>query len=298
VFSLGETLTISTDTMTFNGSPSVNLAGCSLRSNKSMKCNGSSTYATSYAVGSIVGCSDPHPGQAVVPDIYAGLASNISKVCGAEVGGVTWTASGAGALPSGANVKSVERSGFTEIHVCGTLTLNGTNATTLTGSAPSIDTVVVVENGNIQLANGAYVNSSRVTFILAGGADSSVVAWPNGNGGNAATWNVSASIGDANPWKGIALYQSPSVTTGVDMSWGSGTTLAVDGVAYFPNAQLTESGQVTYGPTGCSKLVVGEFTLNGAVNLKQSAAGCAGMQVTQYSTISSTSTQGSAYLLQ
>ena len=82
IFTMGETLTISTDTMTFNGSPSVNLTGCSLRSNKSMKCNGGSTGANSYAVGEIVGCSNPHPAQAVTPDIYNTTASNISLVCG------------------------------------------------------------------------------------------------------------------------------------------------------------------------------------------------------------------------
>ena len=63
IFTMGEDLEVSNDTMTFNGSPNVNLTGCTLRSNKSMKCNGGATGAQTYAVGSIVGCSYPHSGQ-------------------------------------------------------------------------------------------------------------------------------------------------------------------------------------------------------------------------------------------
>ncbi len=303
IFTLGETLTISTNTMTFNGSPSVDLTGCSLRSNKSMKCNGSSTYATSYAVGDIVGCSNPHPRQAYMPDIYRSLSSGIELQCGSSAGGVTWTGSTAGNLPTGGNVRTLARSDYTEVHICGNLRIDGTAATSLTGAAPTLDTVVVVENGGIYVGEDSDVRANRMTFVLAskGESDSNrpIVRWPNGNGSNAGSWAVSASTGANNPWKGIALYQNPSLNDGADMSWQSGTKFQLDGILYLPNAQFTVSGQVLAGPSSCSKIIVGEFTLNGAVTLRQSAVGCANMQVTQYFQQGAPATSStSAYLTQ
>lgn len=296
ILTLGEQLTVSYDVMTFNGSPAVNLTGCSLRSNKSIDCNGHSTGADTYAVGSIVGCSNPHSGQAVVPDTYATLASNITKVCGANAGGYFWTANGAAPAAIASTIIPVSRSGYAEIHVCGNLTLDGTAGATLTGSSPASDTVVVVENGGIIMNGGASVVASQVTFVLAGGSGSPIVSWPSGNGTSAASVTLSSSTGASNPWQGIAIYENPSLN--VDMTWKSGTSFTLDGVLYFPNASFTVSGQVLAGPTGCSKIVVGEFTLNGSVNLKQSSAACATLGVSQYTATvaTTTTTAGVAYL--
>ncbi|MDF2119945.1 hypothetical protein PY365_30730 [Roseiarcaceae bacterium H3SJ34-1] len=296
ILTLGEQLTVSSDVMTFNGSPSVNLTGCNLRSNKSMDCNGHSTGANTYAVGSIVGCSFAHSGQPVVPDIYSNLSSNIVKLCGASAGGYTWTANGT--LPTAAanQIIRVSQSGYSEIHVCGDLTLSGTGSTTLTGSAPASDTVVVVENGGIIIGAGANVIANQVTFVLAGGSGSPIVSWPNGNGGNAASLSLSASTGSSNPWRGMAIYENPSLN--FDMTWSSGTNFSLDGVLYFPRASFTVSGQVVSGPMGCSKIVVGQFTLNGSVDMKQSDAACAAMQVSQYAFPGATTTTSTVRLTQ
>jgi hypothetical protein len=80
----------------------------------------------------------------------------------------------------------------------------------------------------------------------------------------------------------MALYQSPEATSNVDMTWKPGSSTFLDGVIYFPNARLTLQGSIAYGPGQCSKLVIGEFTLNGAVDLKQTAEGCTNMKVKQY----------------
>ena len=290
IFTTGEMLALTTDVMVFNGSPSVNLTGCSIRSNKSIKCNGGNIGANqAYAVGSIEGsCTNPasnsHPGQPVMPDNYAATASNISLQCGTSAGGVTWTTSAAGALPTGANVKTVSQSGYNEIHICGNLTLSGASGS-LTGASPASDTVVVIENGGLVLVTGANVTAARTTFVLASGnsANRPVVTWPNGNG-NSATLTMTASIGAGNPWKGMAIYQNPAQTfdSYEDNTWKPGANINYDGVLYFPNAQLTVSGNMSVGPAGCAKIVAGEFTLNGNVGLSQSAAGCAAAGVTQY----------------
>lgn len=131
ILSTGENLTVDASTLTFNGSPQVNLSGCYLRSNKSKKCNGGSTMAAAaYAVGSIVGCSNPNPNQPFVPDIYASIyPDNLpsgSLLCGTSTTGVTWTGSASGALPTGNAVKTASKTGYNQIHICGNLTLNGT----------------------------------------------------------------------------------------------------------------------------------------------------------------------------
>lgn len=303
IYSLGEDLQVNVDTLTFNGSPNVNLTGCSLRSNKSMKCNGSDTGAHSYAVGSIVGCANPHPNQPVFPDLYAAAATNITRVCDSGAGGRTWSVNGV--LPAeSATVKYVSRSGYREIHICGTLTLSGVGS--ISGNNPTEDTVIVVENGGVLFLNDSDITAKRTSIVLAGSYSYSSgvtprLIFPDG-AGNHATLRISASTADGNPWKGLALYQNPVLNDNVDMTWKPGSMVYVDGIVYFPRARLTVQGSIAYGPGNCSKLVLGELTLNGAVDLKQTAAGCASMKVVQYYVAPVAATPGTAttssYLVQ
>ncbi len=280
ILTTGENLSISTNVMTFDGSPSVNLTGCSLRSNKSMVCNGGSTGATTFAVGGISGCSNPNPNQPYVPDIYASLANNITRACGGADDGYAWTPTGA--LPAAApgRLIYVSQPGYTELHVCGNLFFSGVGS--VSGASPSGDTVIVVENGGILFDRDANVSAQQTTFVLAGGRGYPIISWPSGNG-NVATFSVSASNTQVNPWKGVAVYEDPSLN--YDMTWKPGTNFQLDGLFYFPRASFTVNGNMTVGPTGCSKIVAGEFTLNGTVNLAQSAAACDQLQVVQYQQI-------------
>jgi hypothetical protein len=68
------------------------------------------------------------------------------------------------------------------------------------------------------------------------------------------------------PWKGMALYQDPALTKGVDMTMsGNSPTWNVSGVAYFPNANVTFSGAVNKSNNGasCFILVVDNLLING-----------------------------------
>lgn len=286
IFSMGEDLNVDTETLTFNGSPNVKLTGCSLRSNKSMKCNGHDTGASaSYAVGSITNCPNPFPNEPVYPDIYSYLKDGIERQCGTNAAGAALTVNGA--LPTaGPNVIYVSRVGYTEIHICGNLTLAGKGAlraNAALSSQPGEDTVIVIENGGLVMGDQSDVAAKRVTFVLAGLAEgvtgSPTVQWPNG-AGKAATLRVSSSTYDDNPWKGHAIYQPATVN--VDQDWKPGSNVVVDGIVYLPRARLTVSGVVGYGAGNCSKLVVGELTLNGSVDLKQDATSCASQKVMQY----------------
>src|SRR5262249_44107903 len=151
--------------------------------------------------------------------------------------GVTWTA---GQIPTGAGVITVNNTGYTEYHICGKLTVTGNGY--LTGSAPATDSVIIVENGQIDIADSSTINTMRTTIVLTGNnSTSSSINLPNGKG-HASTLSLSPSTAAGNPWQGISLYQDPSLTTGVDHTWGPSTTFNADGVIYLPNANLTISG--------------------------------------------------------
>ena len=134
--------------LSLNGAPVINLSGCSIRSNTSLDCNGHDGQVTKgIASGSATDCGKPKSYQPPVPDIWAGLASNITNQCGTYRPGVTWTP---GSAPSGTAVKTVTNNGRTEYHICGDLTLSGTGS-----FSPGADTLIVIENGSLNLADDA-----------------------------------------------------------------------------------------------------------------------------------------------
>ncbi len=187
------------------------------------------------------------------------------------------------------NVKHVSQSGYTEIHICGNLTFSGTG--TISGLTPSTDTVIVIENGGLVFANEANVTARRTSIVLAGNnsgvSSTPIMFWPNGTG-KKATLDISTSTGagatagssNGNPWKGMAIYQHPSIN--IDQDLKPGSSIVVDGIVYLSKAKLTVGGNINYGASACSKLVAGEFTLNGNVALKQDATSCAALGVIQF----------------
>src|SRR5262249_24867573 len=193
--------------MNFSGAPSVSLSGCSVRSNTSMSCSGHNGNATtSIAAGANAsGCSNPQTNARVIPDIYARLAdNNITPVCGLLHPGLTWDAS-VSTIPTGVRVVTNATYNYTEYHVCGDLTLTG--AGPLTNSQPTADSVILIENGGLTVANSASVSTVRTTIVLTGSSSSnpSVIDFPNGNG-QSATLSLSPPLTAGNPWQGVALY--------------------------------------------------------------------------------------------
>ncbi len=281
ILSLDHGQPLSHQSMTFNGAPNVALTGCGLRSNTSMTCNGHSGGATaSIGAGSVGGCSNPQSNATVVPDIYTTLASSISSKCSGQGAGVTWNV-GVSTPPAG--LVTVTQSNYTEYHVCGNLTLTGTGY--LTGSAPTTDTVIVIENGDLILADDASVTAMRVTLVLTGNNQyASQVEFPNGNG-HAASLSLSPSTSANNPWQGVSLYQNPSLTSTVDNTWGPAATFNADGVVYLPNSNVTMHGSGTSNNAKCTKLVVNSFTSDGSmdINFSQTASGCTTLGVKQWS---------------
>lgn len=266
------------DGILFNGAPNINLNQCTLRSNTSLRCNGHNSGAImSVAAGTATGCSNPASNANVLPDVLAPVAANITKKCGALVSSTTWTA---GTIP--ASVITVNLSDRTEYHVCGDLTVSGNGY--LTGSAPTKDSAIVIENGSLTIGDKSSISTSRTTIVLTGNnSRPSSIIFPNGNG-KASSLTLSPPTTPENPWRGISLYQDPALTLGVDHNWGPAATFNPDGVVYMPNSNLLMRGNSASGLSGCTKFVVNSLRTNGAVSLQytQNASVCADLGVDRF----------------
>jgi Putative Flp pilus-assembly TadE/G-like len=269
--------------LSLNGAPVVNLSGCSIRANTSLDCNGHDGNNTAAAaVGAAADCTHPYSNQPTVPDVYASLASNITPQCGSARPGLTWTP---GMPPAGSGLIKVDRGGYTEYHICGDLTLSGSGY--LTGSNPSSDAIIIVENGSITVTAGSSVSTARTALVLTGNNSfSSSINFPTGNGQNASL-SLSPPSDASNPWQGVSVYEDPKLTYNVDNKWGPGATFNADGLVYLGNSNVVTDGNTGSNNSQCSKFVFNSFTTNGAVDLElqQQTSACAAIGLKQWNGI-------------
>jgi hypothetical protein len=102
-----------------------------------------------------------------------------------------------------------------------------------------------------------------LTIIFSGTAGSYTHA-PTGGG----TFDIQAPT--SGTWKGVAIYQDPALTTGVDVSAaGNSPTWDITGLVYLPHANVTFSGAVNKSSNGksCFVLVVDNITINGTADI-------------------------------
>lgn len=266
--------------LSLNGAPITNLTGCSIRTNTSLDCNGHDGSVTKgIASGTATDCGSPYSRASTVPDIYKDLAKNITPQCGSTKLGVSWTP---GVLPTGAGVKTVSIGSYTEYHVCGDLNLSGTGY--LTGAAPGSDTVIVIENGSLNLADNASINTLKTAIVMTGdNTVGSSINFPSGNG-HTATLSLSPPTDPANPWQGVALYQDPKLTYNVNNTWGPGANFNADGLVYLGNSNVVTDGDTASSNAKCTKFVMNQFMTNGQVDLNftQSASTCAAIGLKQW----------------
>src|SRR5262249_36750174 len=131
--------------------------------------------------------------------------------------------------------------------VCGDLEVNGT--VQLTTASPG--SVLVIENGSLY-TNGTLqpLAGSALTIIFSGTSGSYTHA-PTGGG----TLDIQAPT--TGTWKGVAIYQDPALTTGVDVSAaGNSPTWDITGLVYLPHANVTFSGTVNKSSNGASCFVL------------------------------------------
>jgi Flp pilus assembly protein TadG len=250
-----------------NGNPKANMTGCNVMANTSARCNGSNLNAPyGLAHNTDSGCGVIQVSNVpAVTDPYSSLASNIPSGALNSCGGsfpqepVKHNDS---PLPE-SNKWSVwpppaaQNLGNNTYVVCGDQQPNGT----VTVNAPS-GAVLIVENGQLDTTNGnlSTPSGSGLTVVFSGTNGGSYTHGPTGGG----ILDITAPT--SGPWSGVALYQDPNLTTGVDISAaGNSPTWKITGLVYLPNSNVTLSGAVNKSSAGqaCFVMVMDEITING-----------------------------------
>lgn len=251
-----------------NGAPKADMTGCNVMSNTTAACNGSNLQANiGMAHGTNNGCGNSQLSNVPqVSDPYSALASIIS-------------ANTCGSYPQEPKKKndpplpiSNEWLGAQSLNgnvqVCGDLQLTGNT----TINAPA-GTVLVIENGQLD-TNGytlSTTSGSALTIVFSGTTGGTYTHAPTGGG----TLNFNAPT--TGPWSGVAIYQDPKLTSGVDISAaGNSPTWDITGLVYLPNSNVTFSGAVnksSYGAS-CFVLVVNTALINGTGSILE-IGGCA-----------------------
>jgi Flp pilus assembly protein TadG len=262
-----------------NGASKANMNGCSVMSNTGATCSGHDLGATyGDAHGTNNGCGvTQHSNAPVVADPYTSLASNIlANPCGSGAGNFPQEDKKGGGL-SGNNVWSVSAltlSGSPTIAnhgiVCGDLQL--TTDVTVTSGSGLAGSLLVIENGLLD-TNGHTLKTasgSALTIIFTGPTvtGKSYNHYPTDNT-NSGTLDFMAPT--SGTWKGIAIYQDPNLTSGIDFTYaGNNPTWNITGVAYFPHASLAFKGAVNKSAFGasCLLLVADHVTLSGTASIE------------------------------
>jgi hypothetical protein len=247
-----------------NGAPKANMA-CNIMSNTGSTCNGGNLGAPiSAAHNTNNGCGvKGYSNVPAITDAYASLATNIpADTCSSypqEPGknGPALPASnqwsGSKSLPTG------------DTKVCGDLKLTGdvTIDTPLGGSGA----VLTIFNGQLD-TNGYSIttsNGSALTVVFSGTNSGSYTHAPTDGTGGSGKLDIAAPT--TGPWKGVALYQDPKLTNGVDIAAaGNSPVWDITGLVYLPNASVTLSGAVNKAGFGksCFAITVKDITVNGS----------------------------------
>lgn len=246
-----------------NGVPFANLSGCNTMSNSNATCNGHDLEADNGdAHGINNGCGNKqHSNVDTVKDPYADRATKIpSHTCSSYA----WRPESKKEpdLPSANQIHGLQP--FTGVkHVCGDLRANGPVYIT------EPNTVIVIHGGSLDIDEASIVTQGEGSLTIIFTGPHVVTAnhpegqphIPMGDG----TLDVRApTTGD---WRGIAMYQDPALSSGVDIKEAGNTpTWMITGLVYLPKASVTFSGAVNKAANGaaCFGLVVDNLRVNGA----------------------------------
>jgi hypothetical protein len=161
-------------------------------------------------------------------------------------------------LPSSNMLHGLENRSF--IEMCGDVELSGPVIINSGGN-----TVLVVRNGSLNVKSYKLETQagSSLTIVFTG-SDVTRNHMPIGNG--AFDFNAPTT----GPWKGIAIYQDPTMPSGVDIAAaGNAPTWTISGMVYVPHATVTFSGVVNKGSNGasCFGMVVDHIRINGTAEI-------------------------------
>jgi Flp pilus assembly protein TadG len=262
-----------------DGTGHANMAGCRVMSDSNARCTGQGLGA-SYgdAHGTSSGCGQTNtPNVPQVADPYSSLSSHIpANPCGSYYVEPThhndpplnpiniWGPGGNSTPSTLTDTPTTANHGI----VCGDLQL--TTDVTLTTASP--DSLLVIENGNLD-TNGHMLKTapgSALTIIFSGTAGS----YNHGiiDSSNSTSGKLDFMAPTSGTWSGIAIYQDPNLTTGVDISYtGNKPTWDITGVAYLPHSSVQFSGAVSKSSNGanCFLMVADNILINGTANIAE-----------------------------
>ena len=136
----------------------------------------------------------------------------------------------------------------------------------------------MIENGQLD-TNGHTLmtaSGSALTVVFSGDASVGYTHAPTGGG----TLDITPPT--SGPWSGVAIYQDPNLTSGVDISAaGNSPTWNITGLVYLPHSSVTFSGAVDKSSNGqsCFVMVVDNVTINGTGSILKTG-GCAAAGLT------------------
>lgn len=280
------------DTYRVNGGPSVNLSGCTIQANGDVQCSGTNSdgnVSYFFVAGSNNGCNPAVGGSATITDPYTttyprtnipantctltcdpnanpALATSYWQQSGVYSGNGNGNGNGGGGPPqpsfnnwSGTVSPGVYRGDIT-VH----------SNTTMSGGT------YVIENGSVIVDSGVTLSGSGVTLVFTGPTISGFN--PSHLPPTSGTLDISApDASSTSVWHGVALYQDPALTSGVDWtSNGSALNWNITGLIYMPNSNILFSGTINKATGGqdCFTMVDTTFRVNGNVTLTEHQTGC------------------------
>jgi Flp pilus assembly protein TadG len=261
-----------------NGAPNSNFTGCSVMSDSASTCNGSNLNANyGLAHGSNSGCGNKEESNIpTVDDPYKAMAANIpTNTCGTKANNFPQLTKN-GSKWSGGTSWSGSKNLNGTLQMCGDVQLTGNVVINTPNNTTGA--VLVIENGQLDL-NGftlSTANGSAVTIVFSG-----VTTNPTGNyqhiptdnsSGQGGVLDIQAPSGSSALFQGMAIYQDPNLTTGVDITYkGNNPDWKISGGVYLPNSNVQISGAVSQSTNGadCFAMITSTVWINGTSNIYQ-----------------------------
>ena len=138
--------------------------------------------------------------------------------------------------------------------------------------------VLIIENGQLDLNGftfGMATQNDALTIVFTGSNSGGYTHAPTDNtNGNSGVLDIAAPT--SGPWSGVAIYQDPTLTSGVDVSAaGNSPQWKVTGLIYMPHASLTLKGAINKASFGgqCVVMVADNFQISGTGGILQTDIG-------------------------
>lgn len=246
------------------GNSTLNLAGCSLYidspNSSALTLNGSAqiTADAAYISGNvnnpskITTTNGLHTGVPPIADPYAGVPMPTAGACDytnyAAPGGTTSIANPGGGTKT----------------FCNGLTINS-------GSTVAFDPgTYVISGGTFKINGGATVTGTGVTFVLTGsGSDYAQMDIEGGA-------NVTITAPTTGPTAGLAFMQdrnAPVISGSNTNKFTGGSTQSITGAIYFPEQNVTFSGNASSGGAICTQVIGLTLNFNGTSNFNNNCTG-------------------------